>query len=246
MATAGLVAARLLGILATLPAQLVERSFSWRWKLCLTVVLVAILTPVVPASPTAETATLLGFAVVREALIGALLGTGVQGLLFGVRVAGQLVSQLAGLSMNSLLDGGSSSGVAAYTRFLDLVTMSVFFLLGGHRLVVGSLLSTFVTCPVGTAICDEAAVTRLAQLVTASMTLGLQSVMPILAALLVSNLVAGMLGRIMPQFHVLLLSSGLNSLLLMASVLLGVGTTVWALEGHLQPLVVQMVQLCGG
>ncbi len=124
--------------------------------------------------------------------------------------------------------------------------MAAFLLLGGHRLVVGSLLGTFSDYPPGTALFDEASVMQLAQLLTASMVLGLQSVMPILAALFVSNLVAGVLGRIMPQFNVLLLSSGLNSLLLMASVLLGVGTAVWALEDRLQPLVLQVVNLCGG
>ncbi len=97
--TAALVAARLLGILVAMPGEFFERGFSWRWKLCLTVALTAILAPVVPASPVVETEVQMCALFARETLLGALLGSGIHVLLFGVRVAGQLVSQLAGLSM---------------------------------------------------------------------------------------------------------------------------------------------------
>ena len=61
--------------------------------------------------------------------------------------------------------------------------------------------------------------------------------------LLVSNLLAGILGRLMPQMNVLLLSSSLNSLLMMASLFVGMGAMAWTMQDHWEPFLGEVVRL---
>ena len=153
---------------------------------------------------------------------------------------------MSGMSLGSVYDSGSGQGGNPVTRFLDLIAMSVFLLIGGHRLVISALLDTFGSWPPGTATLNEGLVQVVSGLLQQSFLLGIQAALPVLATLLVSNLMAGILGRLMPRMNVLLLSTATNSLLLFASLLLGVGTVAWTLQGHLSPLIESVVQICGG
>ncbi len=241
-----LIAVRLFGILALIPG-VAGRSISWTMRLVLSFLLTIVLAPVcVPSLPQMLTVDRILPALGQELVLGLLLGAGVQALLYGVQVAGQLVSQMAGISLSTVFDQESGTQVSAYTRFLDLLATSVFLLLGGHRWVIGALLETFQESPPGSVVLSQSSIDVLAALLTQSFRLGIEAALPVLATLFVSNVLAGMLGRIMPQINVLLLSGGLNSLLMMASVLLGVGVTAWTLEFHLGPMVDQVKRLCGG
>lgn len=241
-----LIAMRIIGILALIPA-VAGRNVSWAMRLGLTVMLTLLVAPVChPEIPTDVTWPFLLLAGGKELVLGGILGFGVQTLLFGVQVAGQLVSHLAGQSLSSVFDSAAGSQISSYTRFLDLVASSIFLLLGGHRLVIGALLQTFIEWPPGNAVVNESTMYMLGGLLNHSFLLGIEAALPVLATLFISNVLAGMLGRMMPHMNVLVMSGGMNSLLMMASVLVGMGVTAWTLQEHLEPMVDQLKRLCGG
>ena len=182
----------------------------------------------------------------RELTIGLILGAALKILLLGVQVAGQLVSQMSGVSLGQVYDAAGGASGNSVTKFLDFLVMAIFLLIGGHRLVIGAILNTFQDWPPGTMRFGMGTADVLAELLSQSFLLGVQAAMPILATLVVSNFMAGILGRLMPQVNVLLLSTASNSLLLFASLLIGVGTIAWTLQGNLTPLIKTMVRICGG
>ena len=248
-----LVFARLLGITILLPA-IAGRQISLLVRaaicICLTLVVAPACHDMVPESVSSlsssdDVGTALAL-VGCEFVTGMILSLGVQILLIGVQVAGQLVSQMSGMALGSVYDSSSGRTGNPVVRFLDLIAMAVFLLIGGHRMVISALLDTFASWPPGTATLNEGSMQVVTGLLGRSFLLGIQAAMPVLATLLVSNLMAGILGRLMPRMNVLLLSTATNSLLLFASLLVGIGTVAWTLQGHLSPLVESVVRICGG
>lgn len=244
-----LVFARFFGVALMLPAiggraaSLMARAVLCG---CLTILIAPACADWVPTqfnSASPSTAILLA---AKELAMGLILGVGIQILLLGVQVAGQLVSQIGGVSLAAVYDASSGNRIGPVSRLLDFLAMSVFLLLGGHRVVLSALLNTFQDWPPGTVEIGMTAADAAAQLLTESFLLGIQAALPIMATLFVSNILAGMLGRLMPQMNVLLVSTGMNSLLLMASMFVGLGAMAWTLQEHLEPLVGTMVRLCGG
>ncbi len=244
--TGAWVLARITGVVFVLPT-LVGRSFGWVHRAILSVALTILITPICAAhlDPVARAAACIPM-MLHELAVGMALGLGVHLLLLGVQTGGQLVSQMAGISLAGVYGGESSTSVSPLTRFTDLLALALFLTVGGHRLVIGTLLGTFVDFPPGTAALCSSSWEIASELLTQSLLLGLQAVLPLLLTLLVSNLLAGVLGRLMPQLNVLVMSSGLNVLLAMAAMLIATGSVAWALDGHLEPFLGHAARLCGG
>jgi flagellar biosynthetic protein FliR len=186
----------------------------------------------------------LGATFFTELAVGLLLGCGIHMLIIGLQVSGQLVSQMAGISLAGVYSSGAQ-GVSPITKLMDLLAVAVFLVMGGHRIVVHALLDTFSDWPPGQAVIDQSTAQVVGRLLSESFMLGVEAALPIVATLFVSNVLAALLGRLMPQMNVLLLSSGLNSLLLFASMMIGVGAMAWTLQDHLEPFVRSVTQLCG-
>lgn len=240
------VLARISGIVTLLPAM-AGRQVGFVMRIAMAVCLTALLAPVCDAYADvsvvhAEWLPML----LHEVAVGLLLGTGVHLLLFGVQVGGQLASQMGGISLAGVYSGDQSEMISPLTRLLDLLTIAVFLTIGGHRWVLGGLLDTFANWPPGTAALQSSTWEVLTELLGQSFLLGIEAALPLLVTLFVSNVLAGILGRLMPQLNVLVMSSGLNAMLTMAALLVGVGSVAWALESHLEPFVAQVARLCGG
>lgn len=240
-----LVGARIAGITILVPTP-AGRNISWAFRVVFTVCLTSLVSPLCNASILDSATTgWLGTTLAREFAAGLLLGSGIHMLVLGLQVSGQLISQMAGISLAGVYSHGAQS-VSPVTRLMDLLAIAVFLLMGGHRIVVRALLNTFHEWPPGQAGIDATTAQVVGELLSQSFLLGIEAALPIVATLFVSNVLAAMLGRLMPQMNVLLLSGGMNSLLLFASLLVGVGTMAWTLQDHLEPFVRNVTRLCGG
>ena len=162
--TATLVMARLLGLVVVLPGPGGRNlSIAFRGVLCgaLTVLVV----PTCRAAPAVSPEPFAWlWTVAQEASLGLLLGTGVYLLFWGIQVAGQLVSQLAGISLAAVYQPGAADRVSSVTRLFDLLATALFLVVGGHRLVIGALLNTFRDWPPGSFQPSHGTVQLLAQL----------------------------------------------------------------------------------
>ncbi len=249
LATAGWIFLRLLGIAVMLPG-FADRKLTVAAKVGGSAFLAISIAPIwaddLMAVPSAG--NLWAYWVGRAGLElanGLLLGIGLQTLLLGVHVAGQMISTMAGLSLAGVYDasGGSQSPV---TKLIDMTALALFLAVGGHRMVVSGILSTFTTWPPGKVNIADGAGPLLAGLLDQSLALGIQAALPILATLFVANVVMGILGRLMPQMNVLVMSSGLNPLLMIASLMVGLGAMAWMLQGNVEGYVDRALRLISG
>jgi flagellar biosynthesis protein FliR len=183
-------------------------------------------TSVPPVEHTLEYGRLL----VNEALLGLLLGLGINILFAGIQVAGQVVSQMSGLSLADVFNPAFEEDVSVFSQLFYFLTLAVFVAVGGHRIVTEALLQSFAWAPPGHAAMGDNVVEVLTAILTQSFALGIRASAPILAALLLSNIVLGLISRTLPQINVLAVGFGLNSLLTLGMLFLTLGTVAWTFQ----------------
>ncbi len=219
-----LVGCRLLGLLVTLPACN-PSSIPWHFRVLMVVVLAGMITPNVSLSARRvlnpaeqqfamvqfentdassvrhETVTgFLGLAA-GEVCLGLLLGIGANLILQAFRMAGQLIDQQTGLGVaaTSAVDGAGEG--SAFGELLFWIGNLLLVVLGGHLLLVSTLLETFRAFPPG---CGNAPVEILPvvlQLIQQSLSLALQLSAPVIAAQLLVGLIAAHATSVAPQFQ---------------------------------------------
>jgi flagellar biosynthesis protein FliR len=165
-----------------------------------------------------------------EALVGLLLGISMNILFAGVQVAGQIISQMSGLSLADVFNPGFDEDVSVFSQLFYFLTLAVFVAVGGHRIVTAALLDTFAWAPPGHASLGDTFVDVVTSIVTQSFALGIRAAAPVLIALLLATLVTGLISRTVPQINVIAVGFGLNSMLLMGTLLLSLGAVAWTFQ----------------
>lgn len=166
----------------------------------------------------------------NEAVAGLLLGLGVNILFSGILVAGQVVSQMSGLSLADVFNPGFEESNSVLSQFFYFVTLAVFVAMGGHRIMAGALLDTFAWAPPGQALFGESFVHVLVGMMSQSFALGIRTAAPLLIALLLSTLVLGLVSRTLPQINIIAVGFGLNSFLTLAMATFTIGAVAWTFQ----------------
>ena len=180
--------------------------------------------------PAIENTGDFGRMLASEALVGLLLGFGMNILFSGIQVAGQIVSQLSGLSLAEVFSPGFEEEVSVFSQLFYFVTLAVFVAIGGHRIMTEALLDTFTAAPPGHAGLGANFVEVLVNILTQSFALGIRAAAPLMVALLMSNIVLGLISRTLPQINVIAVGFGLNALLSMGILFLSIGAAAWTFQ----------------
>ena len=201
-----------------------------RARALLAVSITLIVSPLLAASPPPDMTNLLiyGKYLVNEILVGVLLGFGVTLLLSGIQLTGQIVSQLSGTALSDVFDPTIENNVSVFSQAFYFLTLAIFALLGGHRLVMEALLDTYNWLPPGGATLGTTYVDALTSLLTQSFLLGIRAAAPAMTALLLATLVLGLIGRTLPQINILAVGFSVNTLLTLGCLCLSIGTIMWA------------------
>lgn len=145
---------------------------------------------------------------VGEFALGLMLGLGVLIVLSALQLGGELMDQQTGFSLGEFANPGMEVSGATTGQFLYMMGVTLFLVmtpLNGHLLLVGSLVETFQTLPVGTATIDATSVDLLNVLVHQSLVLGIQVAAPLLAVMSLVALTMGFLGHTVPQLNILVI-----------------------------------------
>jgi flagellar biosynthetic protein FliR len=174
------------------------------------------------------------------------MGLGINLLFAGIQVAGQVVSQMSGLSLADVFNPGFEEDVSVFSQLFYFLTLAVFVAVGGHRIVTEALLQTFAWAPPGQAFLRDDFVEVLTGILTQSFALGIRAGAPILAALLLSNIVLGLISRTLPQINIIAVGFGLNSLLTLGMLFLSIGAVAWTFQEPTLDVMQQITQVVFG
>src|SRR5262249_36909401 len=91
----------------------------------------------------------LGLALGREAILGALMGVAFALLLAPARIAGEMVAQQIGLAQGQVLGPGADTAAGPLTLILETLAGLVFLEMDLHHVVLGILHVSFERFPLG-------------------------------------------------------------------------------------------------
>jgi flagellar biosynthetic protein FliR len=177
-----------------------------------------------------------------ELAVGAGLGLGIVILFSGIDLAGHLIDQVSGLMIAEVFDPTQGNNTSIVARLMSLVTLAVFVAIGGHRIVMAGLLDTFHTIPPGSAAIPAALGQTLVTLVGESFALGIRAAAPVVASMLLANLVLGLISRALPQLNILVIGFGINALLALGVLAISIGAAVWVFEDQIEPTVAAVLE----
>jgi flagellar biosynthesis protein FliR len=172
-------------------------------------------------------------ALVGEILLGTLLGSVVLLAITCLQLAGQAIGYLAGFDFAVSVDPGSSEEMPVLSNLLGLLAMAIWLLLGGHRQLLQCALDSFARYPAGAVIFEVSWLDELTLVLRHTFEVGLRAAAPIAVALLLSNIVTGLLARTLPQLNILSIGFNLNVSALLIALTIGLGSLTWVYQAEL-------------
>lgn len=192
---------RILGVITIAPI-FGDNAIPNQVKLGLGVMLTLIITPTILALPQFEIFSFQGLLIlVQQLVIGLAIGFSMRLVFSAVAMAGQLIGMSMGLGFASFFDPQSQGQSTAVSQFLMLLAMLVFLSIDGHLMMINAMAESFVTMPIslhGNGI-DPMKIVQWGEMIFSA---GLLLAMPVVAALLITNMALGILTRTSPQLNI--------------------------------------------
>lgn len=157
--------------------------------------------PTLPPAPVIDPGSLVGLAAMaQEAGIGVAIAFAVRFAFAAVDVAGEMIGLQMSLSFASFYDPQNAGQTAVVAEFLGIVSTLLWLSLNGHLMLVSTVTESFHWLPVGQFIgaAGWSGMARAASLVFAA---GVLLALPMIAALLITNIALGVLNRAAPALN---------------------------------------------
>ena len=180
--------------------------------------------------------SLAGYTVIvlKEALVGLLIGLAANICTSIVNFAGSIADMETGLSMVTLMDPTSRESTSITGALYQYVLMLMMIATGMYRYLFGALADTFILIPVnGAVLRADSLVDSMLEFLSDYVIIGFRIVLPIFCSILLLNAVLGVLAKVAPQMNMfavgiqLKVLVGLSVLFLTAGMLPGIGDFVF-------------------
>ena len=193
---------RILGLITAAPL-FGNSSFPVSAKVALGVMLALIMAPLIPAVPAADPMSLAGFLILlQEMLIGLAMGFAMRIVFAAIEMAGEISSLTMGLGFASFFDPLTKGRSSAISQFLALIATMAFLAVNAHLVLLSALAESFITMPISATPMSTGAPYELVRWGGHIFHAGLQLSLPIVAALLITQVALGILTRAAPQLNI--------------------------------------------
>jgi flagellar biosynthetic protein FliR len=227
---AGLVFTRIAAVVMLLPG-FGETFIPPRIRLAFALSLALMMFPLMGggAPPLPGSATGLAGAVIKELLIGLMIGGILRIFMTSMATAGEIVSMATTLSFAQTANPMQAQPSTTLGTFLGMIAIVLIFATDLDHLFVAAIVKSYDLFPftrdVPVADAGQLAVQTLGR----SFGLGLQLAAPVVVFSLIFNIATGLVGRVMPQFQVFFVATPLMLLLGLSifALSLGVIGIVW-------------------
>lgn len=225
-----LVFARVGAMVMTIPGlgdQPAPAQLRLAFALLLTLVIAPIAAPHLGVLP--DSIGGLGGAVVKEVLIGLMIGAILRMFLGSLAAAGEIMAIQTSLSFAQTVDPSQGANGSTLATFLSLLGVILVMSTDLHHMFIAAIAHSYILFPVGKAIPVQDATNLALTTFSGSFALGVQLAAPIMVFALVFNVATGLIGRAMPQFQIFFAATPLQVLLGLSIFALSLGTIgmVW-------------------
>lgn len=184
--------------------------------------------------------------VLKEAITGALIGTGSGICLYILNFSGHMIDMEIGFAMAQEFDPMTNVNATLTTSFFTSIFMLMFLVSDMHYYVLDAILDSFKMIPIGGAKIDGSLLNIMVGYITDYFVIGFRIILPIFSCILVINIVLGILAKVAPQINMFVVGMqlkvfvGLTLLFFILSLLSGV---VDFLFNEMQTITNQLIQL---
>ncbi|MES2742116.1 MAG: flagellar biosynthetic protein FliR [Pseudomonadota bacterium] len=192
---------RILGLIAAAPL-FGNTSVPASVKVSLGILLALIIAPTVPALPAADPLSMAGLLIVtQEMVIGLAMGFSIRIVFAAMEMAGEISSLTMGLGFATFFDPLSRGRSSAISQFLALLATMAFLAANAHLVLLSALAESFVSLPISAGTVNGGGFRLMAEWGGKIFSAGVQISLPIVAALLLTNIALGILTRAAPQLN---------------------------------------------
>ena len=225
---------RILALIATAPV-LSHPAIPMRIKVGIALAITLAIAPIVDSPPLTGLLEAQGFVqLAHNILVGLALGFAIRIVFVGIELAGQLIGLQLGLSFAAFFNPEANESENVVSNFLSMLVLLMFLALDGHLILLSALADTFRLFPVGavaSAAIDPLTIGRAAsELFSIALTICL----PILAVMLLVNVVLGVMARVAPQLNLFAIGFPLTVLAGLAALTLFLPTLEAPIRAALQ------------
>ena len=157
----------------------------------------------IPAFAPIELASAAGFlCILQQVLIGLSLGFAARIAVTAVEFAGELVGLQMGLNFASFFNPMTGGDETAVSRFYGVAVAWLFIVSGGHLMVIGAVVQSFSAFPVSSEPFAFLRAVEPQRWGAEIFSTGLWIALPLVAMLLFTNLVLGVISRVAQQMNI--------------------------------------------
>ena len=204
--------ARILAFIAAAPLWSTA-GIPQRTRLIMGIAITVAIAPSLPDMPSVQPASLAGlWIMLQQMLIGIGMGFAARIVFAAFDMAGEFIGFQMGLGFATFFDPLSSSQTPVIAEFFSLIALLLFLSMNGHLLYFATLAQSFSAIPVSAMPLGAASWLNLAELGSKIFSAGLLLALPIVVALMITNVALAVLTRAAPQLNIFALGFPLTLL----------------------------------
>jgi flagellar biosynthesis protein FliR len=165
-----------------------------------------------PQIPEAMSVGSLTLGLAGELAVGMVIGFAAHSVFAGLQYAGQLLGFQIGLSYVNAIDPQTSNRSTTLSILINFLGMMLFLGFNGHHWFIEAIGRSLAVLPPYSMRLTGSFVAQLAVLVGKIYVIGFQVAAPLLAVLLLTDVVLGIIGRSAPQVHIMVIGLPLKVL----------------------------------
>lgn len=192
------------------------RQIPAQYKIGLSVVLSFLCAGVVDEPIFSLSQTLLMIIIMKEFLVGIVLGLVASILFYAVQLAGSMIDLQIGFAMANLFDPTFQTSTQLTGRFKNILAILVLLTTNGHHLLIQGVLASFDWISLQSLVpawMDGRLSTFILQCVTQMFIIGFLMAAPIVGTMFVVDIAIGILSRTVPQLNIFSISPPIKILL---------------------------------
>ncbi len=195
-------AARILAIISVTPL-FGHRAIPARVKLGLGLMLSMAIAPGLPPLPAVAPFSYEGLLLLmQQVIIGLAIGFIMRLVFAGIELAGEVAALTMGLSFASFFDPNTSTSASVLSQWFGWLALTVFVSANLHLAVVAVMADSFQVLPITATPVGTGPFRLAATYGSQIFSIGVQLSLPIVAALLITNLALGILTKAAPQLNI--------------------------------------------
>jgi flagellar biosynthetic protein FliR len=192
---------RILALFATAPV-LSHQAIPIRAKVGISLAIALAIAPVVDSPPLTGILEGRGLLLLaHNILVGIGIGFAIRLVFVGIELAGQLIGLQIGLSFAAYFNPDLRDNENVVTNFMSLIVLLMFLAIDGHLVLLSALVDSFREFPAGATGAVPIEPLALVRAGSEIFAIALTICLPILAVMLLVNVVLGVMARVAPQLN---------------------------------------------